>query len=378
MKKKIFGLLTFMALAVVSFGVVSCSDDDSNGAAAASSKSMTFQVLGPQSAATRGQSVSTTNYLNFLKDFKVWAYFPTNNNYYVGTIGDGGILVNGDGKGTWTLASSANDAYWPTTGELNFYALTPAANANYAFDGSSLTYTVPADNSKQVDVMFANTDKQTSTTNAGVVPLAFKHALSQIRFTGATTSSRLSVVIKSITINNVVNSATFDLTKGTGITKLGTGRDNFGIGLSKNTLLSYSASGKTTSLTDNAGELLLIPQTLTPWATTKESPVATTAADAAGNSYLTIECQIYWTNDEGEKVYLVGSDTEFGKTYAPFDSKNADGDAWKAGNLYTYNLKFGSGYKQDGTVTLTPITYTVTTSDWNNVATIDTKISSQD
>ena len=364
MKTKKFLLFAGAALVASSALVfTSCSDNDDSTAGQASKakneNAISFRALTPTSSSTRATGVTPSNYLELMKDFKVWAYFADNaknaGSYYVGAEGENGIFINGNGKGTWTYLNSEDEQYWPSAddGALNFYAITPASNDNYIYSGSSVTYTVPTDNKKQVDLMFAQANNQLKTTNGGVVALNFQHALSQIRFTGESMSKSIKVEVKGVTIKNVVNSGTVNM-KNITASSLGTQRSNYAVGLASAASLSY---GSTTALNDADGNLLLVPQTLTKWENTKEHKVATTDADSKGQSYLAVECKMYSVTADGKKNYLLGSDSSYGTAYIPLAA------TWLPGNIYTYNLRFADptsdvpgGSDDKGDPIMTPIT----------------------
>lgn len=378
MKTKKFLLFAGAALVASSALVfTSCSDNDDSTAGHASKakneNAIAFRALTPTSASTRATGITPSNYLELMKDFKVWAYFADNaknaGSYYVGAEGENGIFINGNGKGTWTYLNSEDEQYWPSAddGALNFYAITPASNDNYVYSGSSVTYTVPTDQSKQVDLMFAQANNQLKTTNGGVVALNFQHALSQIRFTGESMSKSLKVEVKGVSIKNVINSETVNM-KNIKASSLGTQRSSYSVGLASAASVSY---GTKTALNDANGNLLLVPQILNKWENTKENKVATSDADAKGQSYIAVECKMYSVTSDGKKNYFLGSDTTYGTAYIPFAA------TWLPGNIYTYNIRFADttgpgsdvpgGFNDGGDPIMTPITYSVSVSDWNTV-----------
>jgi hypothetical protein len=112
------------------------------------------------------------------------------------------------------------------------------------------------------------------------------------------------------------------------------------------------------NLTATDGALLMLPQTVTPWATTAGSPVTTAAADAAHNAYLKIRCTII-----SGAVTLVDNDY----VYIPFSVN------WQQGKKYTYTLVFGAGsggFDENGNPldNMLPISYTVAAADdWTDI-----------
>lgn len=356
MKKKIL----FMGLAAVcgALSFTSCSNDDSpagDAQKAAAKSAISFSPLAGNVKGTRGTATTPDNYLTQIANFKVWGWNSTSLDYYLGLLGEGGIIVDGNGT-TYDYRTASDKAYWPSYA-LDFYAVTPAENSAYAYNTiGGMTYTVPSDESKQVDVMVANANGVTSSTNNGVVALPFKHMLSQVRFNAKLVNSTLNVEIKGITIHNAKNTVDLDLRQGTA-SQNSTTYDNYAVGLAAPVTLS--ALNESKSVTDDNGVLLLAPQTLTGWA----SKTTIYSADENKQSYLEIECKI-----KSGSTYLVGSADSYGKTYVAFPAD------WKSGNKYVYTLNFGVGLDENGGATLTPITFTVSVSDWTDGTAGDIKL----
>ena len=336
------------ALAAATTSLTSCSSDDETSAQSpseAKNAKIEFAVNGKN--ATRATPTTAANYLTQIPSFKVWGYISSGTNsgtYYLGEEGANGVLINGDGQGSWSYADKTKVAYWAGETPISFYAVTPAENDNYAFASGNLTYTIPTDQSQQVDLMIAKAADQTVSTNAGVVALNFEHALSLISFAAKTRNDLTEVEIESITVHNV-NSvyATSLYSQGA---FANAAYENYAVGLSS----AVTANGTSAvSATDANGVLMLAPQTLTGWA----DNTTTEAADQNHQSYLEITCKIKIAGS-----YLVGSETTYGKTYVAFPA------TWEAGKKYVYTLVFGGGKKADGTSQLTPITFNVSVSDW--------------
>ena len=235
---------------------------------------------------------------------------------------------------------------------MNFYAITPSSNSNYTFNGGLLTYIVPTDNSKQIDLMVAKAANQTKTTNKGVVNLPFEHALSQVVFKGMTKSSNLSVEIQSITIHNVNSVMTLGL-NGTATTPAAQ-YANYSLGMGGTKTVAVTDASKAVNLTAADGALMLVPQTLTGWA----DKTSTKAADAAHQAYIEIVCKITSKTSAGV-TYLVGTATAYDKTCVPLPA------TWQAGKRYVYTLQFGGGKDPNtGADRFAPITFTMHVSDW--------------
>lgn len=351
MKMKIMGL-ALMGMSVT--GVLSsCSQDDDPGSSyPVSSNAILFNVTTANAAGTRGVPTTTANYLTQVSNFKVWGTLVNGGNYYLGRSGDAGILIANKGGGKWDYNMATDMVYWPNEA-MNFYAVTPSANSNYSFNGGLLTYTVPIDNSKQIDLMTAKAANQTKTTNKGVVNLPFQHALSQVVFKGMTKSSNLSVEIQSITIHNVNSVMTLGL-NGTA-TAPAAKYANYNLGMGGTKTVAVTDPNNAVNLTAADGALMLVPQTLTGW-TDKTS---TTAADAAHQAYIEIVCKIT-SKTSSDVTYLLGSATAYDKTFVALPAK------WEAGKRYVYTLQFGGGKDNTGADRFTPITFSVNVSDWND------------
>lgn len=347
--------MSFALMGMVSVGALSsCSQDDEPGAAqSVSSNAIQFNATTDNAAGTRGLPTTSANYLTQVSNFKVWGTLVNGGAYYLGRTGDAGILIANKGGGKWDYNTATDMVYWPNEA-MNFYAVTPSSNSNYSFNGGLLTYTVPTDNSKQIDLMTAKAANQTKTTNKGVVNLQFQHALSQVVFKGITKSSNLSVEIESITIHNV-NSVTTIALSGSSTTPTAT-YANYGLGMGGTKTVAVTDASKAVNLTADDGALILAPQTLTPW-TDKTS---TATADAANQSYLEINCKITSSTSVGV-TYLLGSASAYEKTYVPISG------TWEAGKRYTYTLQFGGGKDPNtGEDRFAPIKMSVKVDDWSD------------
>ena len=111
-----------------------------------------------------------------------------------------------------------------------------------------------------------------------------------------------------------------------------------------------------TDLTKSDGVLLVLPQTAMKWTTTEASAVPISTAETNNQCYLEIDLKL---SQNG--VLLIGDASNYGKVYVPFG-----GMAWEAGKKYIYTLNFGGGYKDDGTVMLTPMKFLPTVEEWGD------------
>lgn len=389
---------------------------------------MTFAPYAGASA-TKGSAVNSNgdlagNETDGYGSFYVASYLGTDSYF-----GFRKVTYNG------TAWENQADMYWPNeSATLHFGAYYPAAavestDVTYSYDADdanslSFDYTVEEDVADQIDLMYAITDYEfTSSTDAGsedAVGLHFKHALTQIGFT-ATKDDDIAVEVSSIKICNVVDNGTFKATAATNYDassdEIDTDQDesevnttNFGTWTpaTANTAASVTAGTNTatnlqnytavmadfetdasaitvaagtdaTQLTSTTDVMMLLPQTLEAWNATDDT-------DSDGTeSYLAIKCKI--THSDGTAAIVDGT------IYVPFSTagieytSGTETDGWKAGYKITYNLNFGGGYTipddddpetpdptdpepgetpepDDVVPTLRDITYTVTVDEW--------------
>lgn len=333
---------------------LSCSQNDEVSGTEDDANRISFAVTSDGAKRQRATATTPQNLNEQVKSFKLWSYNTGDGNYYIGKAGESGVFIDGDGKGGWNYRTATETAYWPINA-LNFYAVTPAEHTGYTFDANGrLTFVVPADQAEQIDLMVAKADNQTKTTNGGTVSLPFKHLLSQVAFKVKAGHEKMTVEVKSITLHNIQNTLTTTL-KGSTSDAVSGDYQNYAVGLAE----AVTADGTTAvSATDANGVLLLAPQSVEKWA----DGTTTTAADEQHQGYLAVVCKI---KQDGN--YLVGSATDYGTTYVPFEAQ------WEAGKAYTYTLVFGGGKNADGTELLEPITFNVSTADWNATGDSETK-----
>lgn len=279
----------------------------------------------------------------------------------------------------WDYADKDKVAYWPTSGNVDFYAVSPAITDDlvlrFAYDMTSaaktITYTtVDEYNSTGTnhDVMYAVTKGRNKENNGTMaVQMNFKHILSQVVFKAKTTSSILEVDVKSVKIHNFVIGGTFTLPDGepaksdwslSGAAK--------GVCTVKLDAANVVTKNAVIELSDMNSPLMMIPQTLTKWSTySAGTAVSKLEADNANECYLEISMKLK-QNDS----YLIGSAAAYTTVYVPFD--NATG--WEPGKRYIYTLIFGGGYDDQGEPILSPITFNAATADWVDAAGTDVNI----
>lgn len=361
-----------LAVAVVATVFASCSNEEEL-ANVGKSESNAIRFAGISGLSdTRTTPIGTHNLTS--TNFDVMAFMSSGNALFMGGKHEAGhsdqgvkIVYN---TTAWDYYDPDKVAYWPTSGDVDFYAVSPAItndlvlNHYFGYDMTSaaktISYTtVDEYDSKGTnhDVMYAVT-KGRNKENNGTKPVQmnFKHILSQVVFKAKTTSSILEVDVENVKIHNFVLSGTFTLPAGEPAMsdwKLSPAAK--GAYTVKLNAANVKTKNAVVNLSDMNSPLMLIPQKLTKWSTSAGTAVSIPEADNAIESYLEISMKLK-QNDS----YLIGSATEYKTVYVPFD--NATG--WEPGKRYIYTLIFGGGYDDQGEPILSPITFDAATVDW--------------
>ena len=384
--KKIFSF-ALIACALCA-GFTSCSnDEDVAGAAGAGvsgdGKTMSFNITHD---GTRGTATTAANFLSRINDFQVLGYYSDGSGKYVGAAATpaAGIVIDQIAGPAWDYHTASELQYWPS-GNLDFQAVTPSADASFALANTVdeghprlvANVTVPTTVADQKDIMFASATGINNAATGLPVSLTFKHALSQVVFSGKVANPTITAVVAEITVCNIHNTGTVGYASAlTTLSAAATGdpESNFSVGLIEGA--DADATTDTTdakNLTNGNGALMMIPQTQVAW--THAAPEKAIAS--ATGSYLKIKCKV---QDNNSGTWLIGAASganEFEYVYIPFDLSNpgtpALNKSWELGKKYTYTLIFGNGaggYDENGDplTNMVPITYTVAAAeDWTAV-----------
>ena len=315
---------------------------------------------------SRGNPVDDNT--EFLKNgyaFGVTAFISTSASPYMGTAGEGIKIVSDGSK--WGYQNASDQAYWPTNNEtLDFYAYAPYGNAaitNKAFDktdGLKLTYTVPATEANQVDLMYASALTQTKPADKTSVTLPFKHALTQVHFRigTKTTNLKVDVAANGITINGLKATGTFDVKEETW--ELVVSSSNYTVTSDAVTggYVDGTETNPYTAIGSADKALMLLPQEF-----------AAKSEQVENGAYLTISCKIYQVLADGTtKVYLHGSEDAYESVTVgissalPAEENGEPTEIWKSNKKVTCNLLIGAA----GTV-LDPIEFETTVKTWDDV-----------
>lgn len=299
--------------------------------------------------------------------FGVTAFISSEQNLpYVGNITEGAQIVY---TTNWQYKKDAEIRYWPPqTMTLDFYAYAPFLDTKRVNPSFSKTtgmvfkdYMISPKEEDQQDLMYAVALKKNKESDAGKVPLLFKHALTQIHFNARVEGNNMCVDIASngIKLHNINSKGTFSVNNTIVKWEPASSKvlQEYTVSSQEKTI-NHGTQYQTISQTDKA--LMLMPQEFVAW-NTKSS------VKGQQGGYLSINCKIYTQDAQKQKVFLHGSKDSYALLYVPFSSmnvRNSDEQLWKMGKKITYNLLFGGGYNENGKPILTPITFTTTVESW--------------
>ena len=372
-----------LAVAAVATVFASCSNEEEL-ANVGKSESNAIRFAGISGLSdTRTTPIGTHNLTS--TNFDVMAFMSSDNALFMGGKHEAGhsdqgvkIVYN---TTAWDYDDPDKVAYWPTSGDVDFYAVSPAItndlvlNHYFGYDMTSanktITYTtVDEYNSPgtNYDVMYAVTKGRNKENNgATAVQMKFKHILSQVVFKAKTKQSTLTVDVKNIKIHNFVIGGTFTLPDGEpAMSNWSLSGAAKGVCTVKLDAANVVTKNAVVDLSDMNSPLMMIPQKLTKWSTySAGTAVSKHEADNANECYLEILMKLK-QNDS----YLIGSATEYKTVYVPFDN----GTGWEPGKRYIYTLIFGGGYDDQGEPILSPITFDAATTNWVDAAGTDVNI----
>lgn len=370
-----------LAMAAVATVFASCSNEEEL-ANVGKSESNAIRFAGISGLSdTRTTPIGTHNLTS--TNFDVMAFMSSDNTLFMGGkhvtgVSDHGVKIVYN-TSAWDYADKDKVAYWPTAGDVDFYAVSPAITDDlvlqgFAYDMTSaaktISYTtVDEYNSTGTnhDVMYAVT-KGRNKENNGTMPVQmnFKHILSQVVFKAKTTSSILEVDVQSVNIHNFAVGGKFTLPEEDPKMSDWTLSPLMGAYTVKLNAANVKTNDAVVDLSDMNSPMMMIPQQLTKWSTySAGTAVPKIEADGKKECYLEISMKLK-QNDS----YLIGSAAEYKTVYVPFD--NATG--WEPGKRYIYTLIFGGGYDDQGEPILSPITFNAATADWVDAAGTDVNI----
>ncbi len=287
-------------------------------------------------------------------------------------IGDANYFTKIDfNKGTDGFFTSADKYYWPgDTTTLDFYAFAPnedglGADVTMTADTKELTsFATPEQIADQVDFVTAHATGRKDVNEKSGVELDFKHQLAQIEIRAKSGNEQYVYQACGARIGRAQTTASFDFASGEW-----TLDDWHETAVYDAYCDTVTLSSTPVSLMGEAGNAMLIPQTLTPW-----SP-AGDPDNVARESYLSVLIRI--ASKDGAVIYPFPSDTmkdaSGNKRQFAWASIPLSG-TWEAGKKYVYTLDLSEGAgnvdPDDPTpgdrVLGDPIKFTVNVEDWTD------------
>jgi len=310
--------------------------------------------------------------------------------------------------------NSATKYYWPAAGTLDFFAYTPAEKEDELERTNYTTFTVTPSTTvaNQLDLVFANTDGKTKAGSSTGVPINFRHAQSKIVLKVKNSEPNLKFEVMGFKIVNVDGVGTFTYADAN------TDGQNTNEAVSGTTLASGDWSGNTEpaertafystgdflennivpasqstaeflnhaaafviseSTTDEAINMILVPQETTPASAYSASAAGSAITTATGGSYIAVKMKIRNNDTKGDDGTGTGNGTLI--VDASQDGYWAIWPVaftWAPGKKYTYTIDLGGGgywekNKKGDDTALDPVLdgaviqfVTVTVDEWDN------------
>lgn len=352
-------LFLFAALAVAA--MTGCSDDKQVGEKGQvpgneiGFRSVTKKNSDPNSRATE---VDITN----IRDFKVFGFWNNSFDFMYDVN-----VVRGDGS-TWSYSPLR---YWPMTGDVDFYAYSPAGSrgivGNDMFTVTDtdpvISYVVPAANALQEDFLVTAAKTQNKDTNGGEVQLTFDHALSQLVFEARSAVQDVVFNVSAIEITGMQTTGEIDLGNiASGWTLDADAISNYSAPINTLPIIYNSDATKFTRITGPNDGLMIMPQELT--------PRLGDGTDLTGGGAMLDEPNNIPDDYEAdpETIYLVvtySAQLNSGVVIVPAGTKvylpltNVPGQEFVMGKKYIFQLSMSTG--------LTPIVFKVLgVTDWDD------------
>lgn len=220
--------------------------------------------------------------------------------------------------------------HWPGDGStLTFYAYSPSkTDLGGTLEITSTTkkltdFSPKASITDQKDFVTIKTTGNKTNNEATGVPLQFEHRLVQIEVQAKNANEGYVYKVKGVRIGKPVSKGTFDFETNAWV--LNTEKTNYEAECDNEQILAAQPVSIMKANDDNA---MLIPQSLTAWATTDKTNVAEGA-------YLAVKVQI--TTKAGARVYPVANGVDYDWVAVPI------GTNWVAGKKFIYTLDFSNG-----------------------------------
>lgn len=372
MNKQIF------ILAMAAFGFVACSSDETVAVNQNDPDAISFRPL--MNNVTRASSVADVTTAN-LTAFTVNAMQAGTETAYFSNA-----AYTGTSNGTFTCATKY---YWPSTGNLDFYAYAPAGNGQVTYtDYKTFTVTPTAgtDPASQVDLVYAATKGKTKASNSAGVTLNFRHTGAKIVCKVKNTSTTLKFAVEGWKVGYLYPNGTFvfaDTNTDGNNTGAGTtlSFNQWTPGGTKAYSVEYASTfspaniAASASATDLGGEFILVPQRITA-ATAYANSGTAAAGDKLNNTFIAVKLKIMNNNASSTVIADDGNGNAIWAIWPIGDDGGPTSFNWEPGKKYTYTIDLaGGGYyetNQDANADLDPIIsgaeikfVSVTVDDWN-------------
>lgn len=265
--------------------------------------------------------------------------------------------------------------YWGKETSLNFYLTYPKLSewkegAKLTRDNKTITgFTVKDAVADQIDFVAAQTTAQKATS----VAVELQHVLAQIQINAKSDNTNYKYKVRGIRIHNAYSTGDIDLSNQNWSNW--SAAKNYEVTFTNPVILNGTAQ----SIMGDAGNAMLLPQTVEAWNGTDKSDDTVTPVKG---SYISVYVNI--TTSAGDAVYPGGStaaNETYGWTAVPVKFE------WTKGNKYIYTLDFTNGGGKVDPVNPGPsvdpgntdpdkpnpilgdeIKFEVTVKDWNDIA----------
>lgn len=394
--------------------LTACSSEEIPEVKAAKGNAISFSTA----VSSKAQSLYSSNGYDF-RSFQLYARATTTD----GTIGadyflDETFVKQNADENLWII--SGEPRFWLESG-LDFYAHVNGASESVTVserqsDGTfadkihtyaglewdmnalpKITFAVPADPTKQKDLLVAYNGAVTRPVGTSTSSLNFRHALSQVVFQAKNTNSQMRVEIFQVSLVNVMAKGTFsypqadattnntnanthiekdangndvintdnnnltadmwgarDITSKFIVPTPGESENYVNVRYQKNTDKDGNQTDAIYNLTNStAGALMMIPQRIT------------AGAVATDGAHLLVKIKVYNVGPNGTDLCIFGNDSADGvEVLVPMGDVN-----WQPGRRYIYTLNFGNnaGYDPNNPVdpTLKDIRFTISVDDYS-------------
>lgn len=264
-----------------------------------------------------------------LNAFKVWAFFGDGTSYF-----DNETFTKNTDEGN--CFTSKTEHYWPTEGELTFYAYAPIDLDNSTPTITQMTKTIsykPASEIENQDDFITDVNTGSKADQETGVEMTFKHRLSQIEVKAYYTGTKYTITVFGAQIANVYESGTYTFAEdvsGDGSWATSGNKVIYEAECAKAELTPTESSSDATSITEEKGNWMLIPQTgLSEWITTD-------ATNSSEGTYLAVKIQI--KENDGDAIIYPKLETSTGEesewAAVPIEIN------WEQNKKYIYTLHF--------------------------------------